>query len=180
MIKTKFDDRFREIPIDIATLEKARQNIQKDFPTALNALEDDPSELDKIDYYRLLSRASDLDRFELNYTKAFEGFEKTSLFWKSIGWKKAAFLCDLKAALCWGYTNEENERFSALLPPLKEEAELSIYELFFYQFRGQIFVFHGDKIAAENDFRRALKMSVDNAKRKQIDRFNYFLEGILD
>lgn len=181
MIRTKFDDRFREIPLDINALKTARQSIEKDLPSALLALEDEPSQLDEIDYYRLLSRASDLERFELKYALALVGFEKTSKFWASIDWKKAAFLCDLKAALCRGYLDQLDasvEAFDSLLASLKKNEKLQIYQLFFYQFRGQVFAFHEDRNLAEADFRLALRISTEAGKRKQIERFRYFIEGL--
>lgn len=173
MIKTKFDLRFREIPLDIDSLKNARQGVQSDLAVAMIALENDPNELDQIDYYRLLSRASDLDRFELNYSDARVGFKRTSLFWKSIDWGKAAFLCDLKAALCRGYLDESFsvEDFDSLFEQLKSDDSLQIYYVFVHQYRGQLFAFHKQNRLAEVDFRLGLKISTDSKKKKQIQRF---------
>ncbi len=182
MLKTKFDERLREIPIDIQALYLARKGVETDLATALSSLEMSPTELDKMDYYRLLSRASDLERFEYKYAPALNGFERTSRFWTSVDWEKAAFLCDLKAELCRGYLEVAygiSSRFAPLLDRLENDpAALDIYRLFFYQFRGQVFAFHEDFERARADFSLALKLSVDAGKKKQIERFTYFVESV--
>ena len=180
MIRTKFDERFREIPVDTEALKKARRQLENDLPSALSALEKEPTELDQIDYYRLLSRTSDLDRFEFSYSKALLGFESTSTFWKSIDWGKAAFLCDLKAALCRGYLQEERTEhaFEPLFERMNEDEGLLIYQFFLYQYRGQIFAFHGNQSQAETDFLAGLERSKAGRKKKQTERFLYFIQAL--
>lgn len=180
MIKTKFDVRFREIPFDTNALTKAQKAVSDDLSSALKALENDPTELDRMDYFRVLSRASDLRRFEFNYEEALQGFEAASEFWLSVDWHKAAFLCDLKVALCRAYfeTNANAKDFDPLLERLEGNEELSIYRFFFYQFRGQVLAFHEKFDLAESDFRFGLNLSQELGKKKQVERFTFFIEKI--
>jgi len=163
VIATQFDEHLREVPKDPDAYDKACLKNAKNLDCAAKALEN-ATELDKIDYYRALSRSADLHRFSFRYEEAGSLFSEVSIFWRSIGWGKAAFLCDLKAELCSGYVREkyDNRGFDFLLSTLNESAELQVYLPFYHQYRGQILAFCGDNEGARIELSKSTRKELES------------------
>lgn len=171
MILTKYNSNLREIPEDDAKFKNAQRKVAADLVVAEKYVDKEAQiyRLADIDYFRVLSRSADLERYAFEYKKAYEKYEIVAEYWDAVKWPKAALLVELKAALSKAYFSEM-DLFDKVITRIDTHLHFEFYRSFFYEYRGQAHYCHHNFIAAKSDFEMSLEIRNSLGQKKQIAR----------